>query len=190
MLAVGDLSPKQLTALGALCSGVAIGAALWVLLGAAPASANRLEDDRLGLVSAPLLRPAAPDISGLVTNLSSHPIFVLPTAPSDGPQTTIVLEGIARSPRRTAALVSIDGRPDLWLEAGKAVNGVTLTGLDSDKATFEMPSGRKEILLGQTPTPRSTPSAASTAPAKLDLISPSAIPPGFRLPPPPASAPR
>jgi hypothetical protein len=95
-----------------------------------------------------------------------------------GAEIAVRLEGLSRTPRRSAALVSINGGPAGWLTAGATREGVTLVQVLSTKAVIDTIAGRRVITLGETSGAASTLAGGDDQP-----------PPGVRMPPPPASAP-
>ena len=135
--------------------------------------------------------PAPGDLGGLLSN----PLFPLTTGPSAVPQPTIRLDGVARAGRRSAALLSINDQPSDWLSQGESRDGVTLLDVSASRAVVDTLYGPREVRLGQ----RVPEGASAVAGGQEQVTSPSnpsniggldEVPPGFRSPPPPASAPR
>lgn len=93
-------------------------------------------------------------------------------------------------PGRAAALVSIDGKAPVWLARGESRDGVVLNDVGSGRATLDLPLGVRTLRIGEATSvgggAAASPDLANpmTAPATGDMP-----PPGFRSPPPPASAP-
>ena len=159
-------------------AGLGLGGLLWLLAGSSPAQA-RLEADQSRLQA---LRPRSdPSTSAdaSAADVLAHPLFSLTTGPGAVADVDVRLEGLARSPRRSAALLAIGSAPAQWLALGETRAGVTLEEVDASKAVVTTALGRKEVVLGANgarPTPAG-PQPETEAPA------------GFRLPPPPANAP-
>lgn len=94
-------------------------------------------------------------------------------------QAAIRVEGLSRTPRRSAALVSINGGPSQWMTVGSTRDGATLVQVLSTRVVFETLAGRRVVGLGETAG-----RSADTLAGGDDQP-----PPGVRMPPPPASAP-
>lgn len=179
---------------GAVPLGLATGLAAWLM-----ASSDSTATEPLDAVQTKIAALRAPKASAgragyaRAADLIATPIFALTTGAGALREPAIRLDGISISARRTAALVSIDGKPADWLRVGEARDGVTLQTLTSGQATFETELGPKQLALGEQ-------SAASAPIATVAAVAPSAtapasavvdqMPPGFRSPPPPASAPQ
>lgn len=170
---------------GAVPAGLATGLAAWLLAGGSSAkleAADELQARFLAL-RAPRIAARANLVSA--SDLLSTPIFALTTGPGALREPGIRLDGVSISSRRTAALVSIDGRLAEWWRVGESREGVTLTDLNASGASFETALGTKGLALGEQ-SAASAP-AASAPPAAQAVVD--QMPPGFRGPPPPASAP-
>ena len=176
----------------ALPLGLATGLAAWLLAGGASANLDRIDGIELHLSN--LRAPAAHRVGSevIAADLLTTPLFALTTGPGAVREPSIRLDGLSRSKRRSAALVSVDGKPSIWLTTGETTDGVTLQDVTASGATFETALGVKTLNLGEqsaasapdphAPTPTSPPaSTASTA---------ERAPPGYRGPPEPASAPQ
>lgn len=177
---------------GAVPLGLATGLAAWLLAGGASGATEPLEalQAKIAALRAPSSQGARAGYAR-AADLISAPLFALTTGPGALREPSIRLDGIAISTRRMAALVSIDGKAADWLQVGEARDGITLQALTSGQATFETGLGSKELALGEqsaasAPLVGAGPEAATAPPlAVVDQI-----PPGFRSPPPPASAPQ
>jgi hypothetical protein len=168
--------------LGAPLVGVLAGALLWLLASHGAAAGARIDDlgRRAEALSAPRSAPKSSNFGGAA---ASTPLFAMTTGPGAVPEIAVVLSGIARTPRQTAALLAIDGKPAEWVKEGETKDDVTLTEVQAGKVTIDTPTGEREVQLGQKPA--ATPGAPAAAPS-----GPSPPPPaGYRMPPPPASAP-
>jgi hypothetical protein len=176
----------------AIPAGLAAGALGWLAAGGASASAAKLELARESIVGVhqPKSQPfrgSSPDI----TELNSLPLLLLTTGPGAVPQPTLRLYGLVRSRTRKAALLSINDKPAEWLMIGETRDGVILQDVLNARIVANTPYGAQEVGLDDSP-PAAPPVAVTLGPqpaadsgARLDRI-----PPGFRAPPPPASAPR
>lgn len=180
---------------GAVPLGLATGLAAWLLASGVSTATEPLDAAQLKIAA---LR-APQGSSGRAgyaraADLISAPIFALTTGPGALREPAIRLDGISISARRIAALVSIDGKPADWLRVGEARDGVTLAALTSGQATFETELGAKQLGLGEqsassAPLPTAAAAPAAT-PAPMAAAVVDQIPPGYRSPPPPASAPQ
>jgi hypothetical protein len=129
------------------------------------------------LDAAPTSRaPTGASSGGAASAALSVPLFAASTA-----EIPVRLNGLSRTPRRAAALVSIDGGPSQWLSQGATRDGITLVQVLSTRIVIDSRSGRRMVALGET-----SGSAADLAGADSGSDQP---PPGTRMPPPPASAP-
>jgi hypothetical protein len=163
----------------AVPAGLLAGALGWMVLGAhASGAPYRLAafEARLSAIEARAPRPGAPQADAAPA-AAGHPLFsVGGAALADA---VVRLDGLALTPRRSAALISINGKPAQWLERGSTIEGVTLQEVRSDKIVIDTATGPREVSLADKPGGE----AKAAAGASGDT------PPGFRLPPPPASAP-
>jgi len=145
--------------LGAPAAALALGVLAWAVLGGgAPASARMGEfDQRLGELQP--RGPRAATVSGAAAaDALAHPIFAVGTAPLA--DATLRLDGVALTPRRQAALLSINGKPPEWLERGDTREGVTVQAISASKVVIDTATGPRDVLLGdkgtadsKTPTP-------------------------------------
>lgn len=164
---------------GAGLAGLIAGAAFWALSGGqAQGEALDALDARLTAIStrsrSPLDRPSDALAQSLAT-----PLFAASGSASEvDAEVAIQLFGVVRSPGRTAALIGIGAAPADWLALGESRNGVTLRAVTSSGATVATISGEREVMLGM-PSQTALAGAPSTG----------GPPPGFKSPPPPASAP-
>lgn len=167
--------------------GLLTGFLAWSAAGGASASLDRIAPVASQLAA---LRPSAgtkPRQTAQGERLLATPIFALTVGPGAVREPAIRVDGLSVSRRRAAALVSIDGASAQWMTVGETRDGVTLRTVSASKAVFDTPIGDKELGLGEQ--------SASSAPAAPPADSTEAastivdrIPPGFRSPPPPASA--
>lgn len=157
-------------------AGLVAGGALWALSGGqAQGEALEAVDTRLAAISTRARgRPDRPS-DALAQSLAT-PLFTAPD-PSAQNQADLVVQvyGLARSPVRTAALLSVGGAAAEWFAVGETRDGVTLRAVSGSGASIATASGERELLLG--------------APAASGPVTSDAVPPGLKSPPPPASAP-
>jgi len=186
-----------------VAAGVAAGGLGWWLAGgpARPGEALDAPEARLARLKIPRARgdaAAAPDVAVL----AATPLFILTTGPGATPAPVLRLDGVSKSRSRTAALLSIDDQPADWLAVGDRRGGVVLQAVSAGKAVVDTVYGPVEVALGERVggAPAGTPVAATGAaqPAPQPAVAPQGLvqptivdapPPGFRSPPPPASAP-
>lgn len=140
-----------------------------------------------------LLRLKAPVPTSLAgadagaTALLGSPLFALTTGPGAVREPSIRLDGVSVTRRRLAALVSVDGKTAEWLTVGETREGVSLQSISASNATFETALGVKTLNLGeQSAASAPAPGAAASVAAVVQ----DQVPPGFRSPPEPASAPQ
>jgi len=170
------LDPKLITMGGAALAGLLLGCGSWAVAGGQGAGTALADiDARLSAVSTRVRGPAAGQSEALSQALTS-PLFAISAGQVELKETVIRVQGIVKTPRRTAALLSIDGGPAEWWTLGQERAGVVLEHVTASGAQFSTPLGTREVQLGQSAFP--SPAAMSDAP-----------PPGHRGPPPPANAP-
>lgn len=157
--------------------GLALACAGWLVLGGAGRVTAPVDEMQTQLNAMPAGRPlAGPTAASAVSAALAAPLYS-----TSGAQVVVRLEGLARTPRRAAALVSINGGPALWLSQGATRDGVTLVQVLSTRVVIDSRAGRAAVSLGET-------SGSSAAQPVVDGGS-DQPPPGTRMPPPPASAP-
>ena len=166
--------------LGALPAGLAMGASTWLVIGGAGlAAANiapyeqKFEKPIATLSSRPLPADA-------LNEALASPLFALTTGHGAVAEVALRLDGVARTPRRNAALLSIGGKPAEWLELGQTRDDVTLQDVQSSQVVVDTATGFKTIALGDT-------SQAAPAPGTDKPQGPAGSPPG--RPPSPSGAP-
>jgi hypothetical protein len=163
---------------GSPLAGLVAGAALWLLVGG-PGGPDRALDQLSQSGGATARGAAVRDASGAAMSvLASRPIFA--DAATGTPKITLV--GVSRTPGRTAALLAIAGGEPRWVTVGETVDGLTLVSVRGAGAVLDSLNGPVTVPLGETLDP-----ASPAAPAAAQEGGP---PPGSRLPPEPASAPR
>jgi hypothetical protein len=182
----------------AVPAGLAAGALAWFAAGGATASANKLDPLRSAVsvvrhVHSQAVNSPAADIG----DLSGLPLLLMTTGPGAVPEPAVRLDGLVRTRTRKAALLSINDGPAEWLSLGEARDGVSLQDVLGNHVQVETPYGLQVVAVGERagPSAAASPPAAATPPAAAPPPSdPHAatdkVPPGFRAPLPPASAPR
>ncbi len=168
--------------LGAAPLGIATGIAAWLLAGGASADVAKLHGVEHRLTA--LRRPPTmtPRVTRTADELAAMPLFAMTTGPNAVSDPSVRLDGISKTAHRTAALLSVDGKPADWLLVGEARDGVILRQVSAAGVQIDTPTGPKQIALGDANLGSSAPSPPAQAVADTP-------PPGFRSPPPPASAP-
>jgi hypothetical protein len=175
--------------LTALCAGLAAGFLAWLAAGGSTAAATRLGrvEEQVSHLRVP--RPFAPAPQPLdTTELAADPIFQLTTGPNPVPPPVLRLDGLVRSRGRVAGLLAINDKPAEWMTLGETRDGVTLLAVANSKVVADTVYGPVDVGLGQRP-----PTEASPPPPEAPAVAQNrsdAVPPGFRQPAPPASAPR
>jgi hypothetical protein len=164
--------------------GLVLGAAAWTLAGGAGFAEASIAS---AAGQFPTLRTrgavGSASSSGAARAIGA-PLFALLGGRGAVADPAIRLEGIARSPGRVAALLAIDAKPSAWLGLGETRDGVTLVEVLGSKITVDTVIGVKEVRLGEATT-----SATGAAGSPILAIGQDTPPPGYRMPPAPASAP-
>lgn len=161
--------------LGGLPAGLVLGALVWLVTDRGGPQVEALE-----VAAAELQRmtpPSARRLGSMRVGLQGAPLFGRANSEALGPEPTLVLQGVVRTPRRQAALIAINGKPADWLSVGETRDGITVQDVGARGVMISSANGVKEIGLGSTLSP-SVATPTSAAPAA-----------GFRSPPAPASAP-
>jgi hypothetical protein len=133
-------------------------------------------DQRVALISVRAVRGGAPPASVGLSSVA--PLFPILSGPNAPPELVVSVEGVVRTPGRTAALLSIQGGPAQWFALGETRDGVTLEEVGAAGVTISTVRGARQLSLG-----------SSAPPSSLAAIAPDVAPPGYRQPPEPASAP-
>ncbi len=162
-------------------AGLVLAGAGWMLLGGssrAVAPIDRIEQQVLAI---PASRLGSVAVRSDVATAIAKPLF-----PEGLGRISIRLDGLSRSPGRTAALFSFNGGATQWVTLGSTVSGVTVVAISGSRASVDTATGRRDIRLGETVGEPPAPTGAGvTSPAAPAGDEP---PPGTRLFPP-ASAP-
>ena len=175
------MSPNRLLLLGAVPVGAVLGALCWMLFGGGGAAAERIQSYQTRLAAFPAMAPRRSSATAMAAEAITRPLFTLTTGPGAVADVSLTIQGIARTPRRSAALVSLNGGTAQWLEAGKALGGILLVEVRGAQAVFETPFGRRTVTLGAA--------AAATPAPTTARPGPNGAPQGTHMPPEPASAP-
>lgn len=175
--------------LAGIPAGLATGFLAWLVAGGPGASLDKLTpiEDQLVVLRAP--HEAGPSAGAMVSiaDLAASPLFALTVGPGAVREPSITVQGVSVSTGRVAALLVIDGQPPAWVPLGQSREGVTVRSVGPTRVTVDTVVGLKEIGLGTNSA------ASSLAPTPQPVASsagPDRIPPGFRSPPSPASAPQ
>ena len=166
-------------------AGLALGSAAWLAAGRQDVLTP--VQDRLAAV-----RPARTlgGSDGGAPSLFGPPLFAMSTGPNAVRDPIVTVMGLSRMPGRAAALLAIDGKPPAWLARGESRDGVVLREVGSGRATLDLPLGVRNLRIGETaPVPNGGVSASGGPETSNPLAASDTPPPGYRSPPPPASAP-
>jgi len=175
---------RRLRLIGAAAPlGLALGLGAWLLAGGLSVRADALDEvhTQLAGLQTPRPPPARASDAGAAALLGA-PLFALTTGPGAVREPAVRIDGVSITRRRLAALVSVDAGPAEWLQVGESRGGVTLQAVTAASATVETALGVKTLNLGDQ-------SAASAPVAPAAAAAQDQVPPGFRSPPEPASAP-
>lgn len=166
-------------------AGLLAGLLAWMAAGgssAGEATLASVESQLMGLRSPPPERVAG--VLG-VAELASTPIFPMTVGPGAVIQPSLRLDGVAVTPRHSAALLAIDGKPAQWIALGDSREGVTVSAVSGSKAVVDTIVGDVVVELGRTAGGAPADAGLAGNPTPDDRATA-----GFRMPPPPASAPR
>lgn len=144
----------------------------WLVVGGSARVLAPLEVAEGRLAVLPVIRP--PSGAAGPSGADGKPLFV------SAPAASLRLEGVSRTPRRVAALVSVNGEAAQWVTIGSAVGGYTLSNVSATGIVVENVDGAKSLLLGESLGTPVTPTAAGPQQGP---------PPGMRQGLEPASAP-
>ena len=145
--------PSGIT-ISAACAGVALGCALWLVLGKAMTEPRLPET---GTPSASRGSPAQLGPDKVVANAIAHPLLARPKGYASP---VVQLIGLSKGGGRAAALISINGKPAQWVQAGGAIEGVSVVGVRASGAMIETSEGSAELGLGQKFPAAAAPPAA------------------------------
>lgn len=163
--------------IASVAAGFAVASGAFLCFGGRTASAAIADlDQRAALVSARGWQGGPAPIGVRLSDV--QPLFPILSGAHAPPELAVTLQGIVRAPGRTAALLSISGGPALWLSLGEMRDGVTLEDVGATSVTIDTARGERQVALGP-----------ADPPPQLAAGAPDALPPGFRQPPEPASAP-
>lgn len=80
-----------------------------------------------------------------VAGLAAKPIFVMTTGPGAYKDKALQLFGVAISPGRKAALVSVDGAAPVWMAVGEQAGDIRLADVGTNGASFDTPIGPRTV---------------------------------------------
>lgn len=143
---------------GAVPGGLALACAGWLLFAAGGPAAKPLEAAEAGLAQLPAPRSAATSPSEPSASAGGDLFAAVPPPP------VVRLDGISKTRRRTAALLTFGNGPAQWVSIGATVDGVTLVAVSDADATLETVAGREALALGQSTTPASPSQASASGP--------------------------
>lgn len=165
---------------GAAPVGLLTGLLAWLVAGGPSVQARALDVTEARLAAIRPERGSGPaSRAGGAAALLGAPLFAVAGAAAEH-DPSVRLDGVSVTRRRMAALISLDGKPAEWMSLGESREGVTLRTITTAGVTLDTASGEKTVSLGDGPV-------GAAGPAAQGLDGP---PPGVRLPPEPASAPR
>ncbi len=165
--------------------GLVLGAAAWTLAGGAGFAQASIATATEAFPSVAKRAPRVATASSGVGQAINAPLFMMLGDKGGLGDPMIRLEGIARTPGRTAALLAIDAKPSAWLGLGETRDGVTLVEVLGSGVTIDTAIGTKDVRLGES----SAPAQGATGSGTGALIPDAGPPRGYRMPLPPASAP-
>lgn len=121
--------------------GLLLAAAGWLATGGGGHVIAPIEQEEARLAAIPRSSQARsnPDVVALTQSLFTKPVEV-----------SVRLDGLARSPGRAAALLTLNGGPSQWIAVGATTGGVTLLQIGSSRAVVDTGDGPVELVLGQT----------------------------------------
>jgi hypothetical protein len=142
------------------CVIAVVGALLTLLVDPTKGLQDRLDalPEAHGL-SLPLAKKEQVAIAGL----ADRPIFVMTTGPGAYKDKSLELFGLAISPGRKAALVSVDGAAAVWMAVGDAAGDIRLADVGTNGASFETPIGSRTVRLSDAAPAKSGASSASAS---------------------------
>ncbi len=91
--------------------------------------------------------------SPFVSQLMGRPLFQSAQAGTSAVEPSLRLEGLAKTSRRTAALIAIGDQAPQWLEAGQTRSGVTLKSIAADSVAVATIGGLHPLKLGKAAAP-------------------------------------
>ncbi|PVM84918.1 hypothetical protein, partial [Caulobacter endophyticus] len=135
-----DARTNLIAAAGA--AGLTIGAVGWLIAGGGGA----VDEARSALSAVSVPRSAPSDV--LPPSAASAQLFGQSAGAGGDPAVT--LSGLARMPGRRQALLSIGGKPAVWMNEGERVDGVILREVGGGQVTLDMPRGMVDLRLGES----------------------------------------
>jgi len=148
------------TALVGGCAVAVAGAMLTLLADPTKGLQDRLDNlPQVHGLSLPVSQKAQIDVAGL----ADKPIFVMTTGRGAYKEKTLQLFGLAISPGRKAALVSVDGAMPAWMAVGETAGDIRLTDVGTNGASFETPIGSRTVGLSDSAPAKTGASASASA---------------------------
>lgn len=99
-----------------------------------------------------------------VSRLAQTPLFVMTTGAAAYKEKTFALFGVSISPRRKAALLSIDGANPVWIAVGTTNGDIRLSDVGTNGVNLETPVGERQVMMSDGP-PKTTKSNTPAPPA-------------------------
>ncbi len=170
---VKPASDSTKTMLVAGCVVAVAGAMAFLVIDPTKGLQSRLDDlPQAHGLALPVSKKPQLDIAGLV----ERPIFVMTTGPGAYKDKTLQLFGLAISPGRKAALVSVDGAAATWMAVGDAAGDLRLVDVGTNGARFDTPIGPRTVGLNDAAPAK--PAAAGTSPIAGPMPAPMQPPQG------------
>lgn len=132
---------------GAGPAGLIASAAGWLVFGQGGAASERLEKFEAALHQSRSPPPLAARMLDPSAQAMGSPMFALTTGSGAVKEPVLRLDGIARTPRGAAALLSVNGAIAAWFDVGETRDGVRLVDVQSRKVVLDTLVGLKEIEL-------------------------------------------
>ncbi|EGF92859.1 hypothetical protein ABI_12970 [Asticcacaulis biprosthecium C19] len=136
-----------------LAGAAAAGAAgLLLTVFADPTAGDLRRLDGVATTAKSAVRLTVPAQAALMApDMAQRPIFAMTTGNGALAEKTLQLVGIAISPGRKAALVSVDGAAPVWFVAGQPGGDVRLIDVDGRRARLDTPLGERMVGLNDAP---------------------------------------
>jgi hypothetical protein len=152
--------------LAAAPAGLAAGLLAWQLGSGPAAASSRIEPVRDAVTRLRPRRVPTADLASVDARaIAALPLFPMTVGPGATPLPVLRLDGLARSRSRTAALLSINGKPAEWLLVGDTRDGVTLQEVHGGKVVVDTLFGPQDVALGQAPAEPPAAAPAGAAPS-------------------------
>jgi hypothetical protein len=147
--------------------GMALAVVAWLLFGAHASALGSLDQLQSRLRQAPSAMLVSSTGSSAQARAVATPLFGPTSGPGAPTEAAVRLDGLAITPGRKAALISINGKPADWLSLGESRDGVTLTQVTATKVTVDTAMGSKDIgLYAAAPVASGPASPAPSGPSR------------------------